>query len=134
MGTNIDWLQGLFNAFTALTPVGVVLIAVWGKFKEQQREIANTVVSEFAQHLVSKQELSVLERRLESVEMTQMEFGVIKAKLEHVDRRVAEVKQDVRESSDRLSTELTGAMEGVREQMKDNKETMLELIRFGKKP
>lgn len=134
MGTNIDWLQGLFNAVTALTPVGVVMIAAWGKFKEQQREIANTVVSEFAKHLVSKQELAVLERRLESVELTQMEFGVIKAKLEHVDRRVAEVKQDVRESSDRLSNELTGAMEGVREQMKDNKETMLELIKFGKKP
>jgi hypothetical protein len=133
--TNI-WLQGLFNALTALGPVGLLLISVWGKLKEQQKEMANAVIAEFAQNLVSKREMELLERRLQHVELTQQEFGVIKVKLEGVERRVTEVGRDVKDTRDQLSNEITGAMDGVRDQIKDNNELMIQLLdaKTGRKP
>jgi predicted nuclease with TOPRIM domain len=126
--SGINLVQGLFNALTALGPVGLLLITVWGKLKDQQREVADAVIAEFAKQTASKTELSDLRRQVEEVQTTQRQMGVIITRVDHVDRRLVETREEIKELGSNLSTQLTGAMEHVRDRIDDLKDMI------GKKP
>lgn len=133
-----SWLNVLISAGGALAVIGGALSWFYGLIRKEHRAEAQVIAEEQVDKFKEIEFNPQLEQvyrliqqhggRLDHVERFDKEFGILKTEVKHVGEKVDALVETVKENARESSDQLTGAMNRLGEQRREDNQFIEKLI------